>query len=104
MCVLWYLNEQTFARTNQSVQRDDHALSQRINWWISYLSEALAEVVREGTHLGREGCKRRIITHTPGWLFSILKHGTQHHLNILVRIAKELLTFKQLIGIQNLFH
>jgi hypothetical protein len=98
-CVLGSLCQQALARPEVAIQGHHNSLAEWVNGRIGDLGKALAEVVRKGARDVRERGKWGIIAHAPGWLFILSQDWSEHHFDILMRIAEELLMREECLGI-----
>ena len=87
------------ARSDHRDQRHDQFLTDRVDGRVGDLREVLLEIVVEQLGAFRQNRNRRVCTHGPDGVFGGGRHGGEEELQVLLRIAKGLLTIEQGLGV-----
>ena len=92
--------EQVLLGTDETLQRHNHILTNRVDRGIGDLSKQLFEIiVGQSGLIGKTG-ERRVITHRPHRIPLFMHQGNQHEIEALPCIAKSAHTGYQGIGIE----
>ena len=92
--------EQVLLRADETLQRHDHILTNRVDRGIGHLCKQLLEVIVSQSGLIRKTGERRVITHGSHRIPLFMHQGNQHEIEALPGIAKSAHTGNQGIGIQ----
>ena len=73
-------------------ERHDQLLADGVNRRVRHLREELVEIIEERARLFRAAGERGVVAHRADGFLAVTRHGLQDELQILVRVAKESLS------------
>ncbi len=91
--------QQVGARPDERDERHHQLLADRVDRRVGHLREELAEIRIQRLRAARQHRERRVVAHRADRLLARDRHGREKDLQVLLRVAEDLLAIEQLVGV-----